>query len=69
MENKKVIEVDKYERGIIINALNEFRNGLIKEGTSVEAVDELLLKVIDAPNKKKNLILSKGKENYHREAR
>ena len=31
MENKKVIELDRYENGIILNALNEFRTKLINE--------------------------------------
>ena len=36
----KVIEVDKVEYGIIINALNEFRNKLLREGEDTELVDE-----------------------------
>lgn len=31
-EEIKVLELDKYELGILINALNEFRNKMIKEG-------------------------------------
>ena len=30
-ENIKVLELDKYEIGIIINALNEFRNRLLRD--------------------------------------
>ena len=30
-ENIKVLELDKYEIGILINALNEFRNQLLKK--------------------------------------
>lgn len=51
----KVLELDKYELGILINALNEFRNKLIKEGKETEYVDEVLLRAIDAPLKKKVL--------------
>ena len=51
----KVLELDKYELGILINALNEFRNKLIKEGKETEYVDEVLLRAIDAPSKKKVL--------------
>lgn len=50
----KLLELDKYELGILINALNEFRNKLIKEQRETEPVDEVLLKAIDAPSKKKN---------------
>ena len=49
----KVIEVDKVEYGIIINALNEFRNKLIREEQDTELVDEFLLKVLDAPENKR----------------
>ena len=36
-----------------INALNEFRNKLLEEEKDPEAVDEVLLKVLDAPDKKR----------------
>lgn len=49
----KVIEVDKTEYGIIINALNEFRNKLLRENEDTEVVDEFLLKVLDAPENKR----------------
>ena len=52
-EEIKVLELDKYELGILINALNEFRNKMIKEGKDTEYVDEVLLRAIDAPPKKK----------------
>ena len=35
----KIIEVDKTEYGILINALNEFRNKLIREEQDTELVD------------------------------
>ncbi len=49
----KLIEVDKTEYGILINALNEFRNKLLKEEQDTELVDEFLLKVLDAPENKR----------------
>ena len=42
----------EYERGIIINALNDKRNALIREGRYTDAVDEVLLKVINAKKKR-----------------
>lgn len=54
-EDVKVLVLDKYEIGILINALNEFRNKLIAEQRETEPVDEVLLKAIDAPSKKKTL--------------
>ena len=49
----KIIEVNKIEYGILINALNEFRNKLIREEQYTELVDEFLLKVLDAPENKR----------------
>lgn len=53
MKDVKVLELDKYEYGIVINALNEFRNKLLEEEKDSEAVDEVLLKVLEAPDKKR----------------
>ena len=49
---KYYIVFDEYERGIIIHALNDKRNALIKEGRYTDAVDEVLLKVINAKKKR-----------------
>ncbi|MCI5841846.1 MAG: hypothetical protein MRZ96_08230 [Clostridium sp.] len=49
---KYYIALDEYERGIIINSLNDKRNSFIKEGRYTDAVDEVLLKVSDAKKKK-----------------
>lgn len=50
---KRVVEVDKYEYGIIVNALNDKRTELMKEERPTDAVDEVMLKVIDAPIKRR----------------
>lgn len=51
-DNIKTIDFDKYEIGIIINALNQMRNYLIDQEKDSSPVDELLLKIIDTPEKK-----------------
>ena len=51
-EEKRVLELDRYEHGVVINALNDLRNDLIGESRPTDIVDELLLKTIDAPTKK-----------------
>ena len=51
-EEKRVLELDRYEHGVVINALNEMRNDLIGESRPTDIVDELLLKAIDAPTNK-----------------
>ena len=62
MEDTKILELDKYEYGIVINALNQLRNDLIKEEESTDVINELLLKVIDAPDKSQ-----KKKDNFRKD--
>ena len=52
MEDRRVIEVDDYQHGLIINSLNDKRNELVAQGKDTEFVDETLLEIIDAPTKK-----------------
>ena len=51
-EEKRIVALDRYEHGIIVNALNEQRNDMLAEQRPTDAVDDVLLKVIDAPKKK-----------------
>ena len=55
-EEKRVLTLDKYEHGVVVNALNEMRNDLLEEQRSTDIVDEVLLKAIDAPTKKVKVI-------------
>jgi hypothetical protein len=52
MKEERVLTLDNYEYGVVVNALNELRNDLIKADKPTDAVDELLLKAIDAPTRK-----------------
>lgn len=49
---KRILELDRYEHGVVISALNEMRNDLIGKKRSTDIVDEVLLKAIDAPTRK-----------------
>ena len=40
--------MDNFERRVVVNCLNEMRNNLIANGKYTDAVDEILLKIIDA---------------------
>ena len=51
-EEERVLELDPYEHGVMVNALNQLRNDLIEEKRSTDAVDDLLLKTIGAPTRK-----------------
>jgi len=55
-EKKYYIALDGYERGVIVNALNEMRNSLLQQGRHTDAVDEVLMKIIDAKTKKFKVI-------------
>lgn len=55
MEEKRLIVVNKYEYGMIVNAINSLRTKLIKENKSTEAVNELLLKLLNIPIMKKSI--------------
>ena len=50
---KRVIEVSDYEHIVMMEALNDRRNDFISENKPTEDVSDLLLKVIDAPTKRK----------------
>lgn len=52
MEEKHEVEFDSYERGIVINALNHFRNDLLEEKWDSPPVDDVLLKVIRSKGKR-----------------
>ena len=51
-EERRVLSLDQYQHGVIVNALNDKRNDLIKEKRPTNIVDEVLLKALDAPRKK-----------------
>ena len=51
-KKKYYIAFDSYKRGVMVNALNEMRNALLQQGRYTDAVDEVLLKIINAKTKK-----------------
>ena len=51
-EVQHLIQVSDYEQRLMVNGLNAFRNDLIRDEKPTEDVDELILKVIDAPTEK-----------------
>ena len=52
-EEKRVLELDKYEYGAVVNIINEKRNSMMNEKKDTEFVSEILSKVLKAPKKKK----------------
>lgn len=55
MEEQRVVILNKYDYGIIINALYELRSKLIKENKSTEIVNELLIRMLDIPVRRKSI--------------
>ena len=51
-EERYHIALDRYDRNIVINALNTLRTRQIQEERPTEPVDELIDKVANAPTKK-----------------
>jgi LCP family protein required for cell wall assembly len=47
MKEERVLTLDDYEYGVMVNALNDMRNDLIEEQRPTDAVDDLLIKTIE----------------------
>ncbi len=61
-DKKYYIALDDFKRRVVVNCLNEMRNSLIANGKYIDAVDEVLLKIISSKQKKWHL-------NYLRESK
>ncbi|MBC5727716.1 hypothetical protein H8R91_04090 [Ruminococcus sp. NSJ-71] len=55
-DEKSYIALDDFEHRIVVDCMNEMRNNLIANGKYTDAVDEVLLKIIDAKQKKFKVI-------------
>ena len=55
MEKKRYIALDDSEWKIVINALNDLRNSLIRQGRYTDAVDDIMIKLINTNPKRKPL--------------
>lgn len=51
-EDKVVVALDSFEQRLMVSALTDFRDDLLREEKPTEDVDGLLLKVIDAAPQK-----------------
>jgi hypothetical protein len=57
MQKRYYVWFDDFERRVLVNCLNEMRTRLLEEEKNSEPVDDLLLKVIDAPKKRVKVIV------------
>lgn len=51
-EEQKIIGLDTYEEGAVIEALNKMRTEQLEKEESAEFVSDLMLKILQAPAKK-----------------
>ncbi len=66
MKDTIILELKEYEKGIIVNALNDKRNELIRNNEDTELVDDLLMKIFEIPEKKRPFVkrLAKDERRY-----
>ncbi len=50
------VTLDDYEHGIVLRSLNDERTKLMEEGKTSDAVDDLLIKVGNAPQKRVKVV-------------
>lgn len=56
MKQKYYLALNDQERRFVIESLNQLRNKLIADGKYTDAIDEVLLKIIGAKQKKFKVI-------------
>ena len=47
VKGTRKLEIDEYEQGILINALNLLRNQQIREKRPTDPIDDLIMKIIE----------------------
>ena len=62
MQRTRKLEIDEYEQGILINALNLLRSQQIREKRPTDPVDDLILKIIEKGPK--NLMVAEKGADY-----
>ena len=55
-EKKYCIALDDFEKRVVVNCMNEMRNKLIADGKYIDALDEVLLKIIRSKQKKLKVV-------------
>ena len=61
-EKRDHLAMDDSERRIMIHALNDYRNDLLEENRAPDAVEDLILKAANAPDKKVRVVERKYDE-------
>lgn len=69
MEETRTITVDKYDYKLMLNALNEFRNTKLQANIDTEIIDNLIMKLLNAPIKKTLSLNKNAKGRYTHDGR
>ena len=64
MERKLILEMDSYDRNILLNVLNDMRTKQIKDGLPTDPIDELMVKLYEA--KQKRFLVSEACHEHSR---
>ena len=48
-DEKRVVTLNSFEQRLMVQGLTDFRNDTLRDGKPTQDVDDLILKVIDAP--------------------
>ena len=51
-DEKVVVTIEDYEQRLAVKGLMDFRTNLLEEDMPTEDLDDLILKIIDAPTRK-----------------
>ena len=62
MRRVRKLEIDEYEQGILINALNLLRNQQIRDKRPTDPIDELIMKIIERGPR--NLMVAEKRTDY-----
>lgn len=65
-ERHYYVALDDYEHGIVIDSLNEKKKDLVSEGKTTDAVDDLIVKIGYAPQKKLKVVERERRRNEAR---
>lgn len=57
-----VIDLDRTEKGLVVNALFQYRNDALKKHIDTYDLDKLIVKILDAPMKEKMYPKTLGEE-------
>ena len=61
-EERYHLTLDRYDKNIVINALNTLRTQQIQEERPTDPVDDLIIKVSEAPSRKVRVLPCKCRE-------